>query len=573
MLVSIRKITKSFGDKTILNGIDLDIDKRARIGLVGRNGAGKSTLANILTGHEAQDEGQLVIGRPGLKTGYLRQTETEPEVLIDLLANSDREDSLPGLLGRLGLQRIEGWTAERMQNLSGGEKTKLALAQVWAAQPDLVILDEPTNHMDHQGIEFLISELARFKGAAVIISHDRYFLDRTVTQIAALENGHLKLYSGNYSMYRQTRQQERESQWHQYTAEQKEQRKIDQAVQQLKAWSDKAHRESRQKAMGAMGGKEYYRKKAKKRDQAIKSQIKRLEKMRQDGVERPDTDPRVKFNMDTAEKKGRRILQAENISKSYGWRCLFQESSFYVNRGEKVGITGPNGCGKTTLIKMMLGQSELDSGELFLSPAARVAYISQELPQGEAHCLKDLIKYQTSAEQKQTIQLLIALGIAYDRMDIPLGELSRGERMKIDMGLAIQGENDLLILDEPTNHLDIYSREALEESLLNFAGTVLLISHDRYLVDKVCDCNLVFREGRIIRMEGQLSRYLDAPLAQNVSEASGGSDQAEETLLLETKITRVLSELSLARPGEARYAVLEQEYRQLLQRRKQLRGK
>lgn len=571
MLVSIRKIKKSFGDKIVINGVDLDIDKRDRIGLVGRNGAGKSTLANILTGHEDQDEGQLITGRQGLKTGYLRQTETEPEVLIDLLANSDGEDSLPGLIRKLGLQRSEGWTAERMKNLSGGEKTKLALAQVWAAQPDLVILDEPTNHMDHQGVEFLISELAKYKGAAVIISHDRYFLDRTVTQIAALENGHLKLYSGNYSVYRQTRQQERESQWHKYTAEQKEQRKIDQAIEQLKTWSEKAHRESRPKAMGAMGGKEYYRKKAKKRDQAVKSQIKRLEKMRQDGIERPDADPRVMFNVDAGEKKGRRILQTENISKSYGQRCLFKDSSFYVNRGEKVGITGPNGCGKTTLIKMMLGQSELDSGELFLSPAARVAYISQELPQGEAHCLKDLIRHQTNAEQKQTIQLLIALGIAYDRMDIPLGELSRGERMKIDMGLAIQGENDLLILDEPTNHLDIYSREALEESLLSFAGTILVISHDRYLVDKVCDCNLIFQEGRIIRVEGQLSRYLEAPSAHGVSEISGGGDHAEEILLLETQITRVLSELSLARPGEDRYAALDQEYRQLLQRKKQLK--
>lgn len=568
MLISCRNIKKNFGDQVVLNGIDLDICRGDRIGLVGRNGAGKSTLADILTGNSDCDAGSITSSRQRIKVGYLRQTE-DAGTFRDIMINEiDMSGELQRLTSHLGVSGLSDLPQEQLAQLSGGEKTKLALAAVWAAQPDLAILDEPTNHMDYQGVEYLIQELRRFSGAVVIISHDRFFLDKTVSQIAEIENGTITVYPGNYSAFRVAKQQQRESQWHLYQSQQKEQRKIDQAIEQLKTWSDKAHRESRHKGGGMMGGKEYFRKKAKKRDQAIKSQLKRLEKMRQEQVERPTADPRVKFQVNFASKGSRRVLEADSISKAYGDKTLFTDSSFYVNRGEKVGIFGPNGCGKTTLVRIILGQEELNEGQLFVSSSASLAYISQELPQEELESLQDMIRDWPTHQQKQIMQLLIALGLSYDRFRVALGQLSRGERMKIAMGLAIWGENDLLILDEPTNHLDVYSREALEESLLQYAGTILLISHDRYLLDKVCDRMLVFEQQHIQRVQGQLTAYLSRPAREKREEIVNSSQ--EERLLVETQMARVLSELSLLKLEDPRYQELDREYQDLLRRRRQL---
>ncbi|MDD4588574.1 MAG: ABC-F family ATP-binding cassette domain-containing protein, partial [Heliobacteriaceae bacterium] len=543
---------KSFGEHLVLNGVDLDICQGDRIGLVGRNGTGKTTLANILTGCLDYDEGTIITARRQINIGYLRQA-AEPELYLNLL-DTDVNGEFRRVTSHLGMNRAPDWPEERRQNLSGGERTKLALAAVWASRPDLVILDEPTNHMDYQGRNYLVSELAGYKGAVVIISHDRYFLDRTVSQIAEIEKGTVKLYQGNYSAYREAKQKERESQRHAYAAQQNEQRKIKAAIAQLKAWSEQAHRESRRKAAGAMGGKEYFRKKAKKRDQAVKSQIKRLEKKRQTGIERPAEELPVTFNLNARETGARHLLAADSIRKTYGELLLFKDSSFYINRGEKVGILGPNGCGKTTLIKTILGRESLDAGKLFLSRAAKIAYVSQELPRDEKRNLIALIKELPRDEQKRTFELLIKLGLPYDRFRAVLGNLSRGERMKIAIGQAIMGEYDLLILDEPTNHLDLDSRESLEESLIRFTGSILIISHDRYLLERVCDHLLIFDRQKITRFEGNPADYLSKKHTVN----------DEERLLLETKLSRIISELSMYKPGDPDYAILDREYQELM---------
>ncbi len=568
MLLSCRGVKKGFGEQMVLNGINLDIGQGDRLGLVGRNGSGKTTLANILTGHIDYDEGHIITARRRLNIGYLRQTESSAEFLLHV---RDSETEVNGefqrLAGHLGMSRIMEWPQQRWQNLSGGEKTKLALARVWSSQPDLLILDEPTNHMDYQGVNYLISELSNYPGAAIIISHDRYFLDQTVSKIAAIEKGIIKIYPGNYSCYREARQKERESQMHAYQSQQKEQQEIQANIARLKGWSEKAHRESRKKGEGKMGGKEYFRKKAKKRDQAVKSHIKRLENMRRQGVLRPEEELQVNFDFNGLEKGGRRLLEADSVSKAYEGLRLFANSSFYINRGEKIGILGPNGCGKTTLLKTILGQEGLDAGSIFLSPSARVAYVSQELPQDEKESLKDRIRDWPLEKQKSTFELLVRLGIDYDLLQVALGSLSRGERMKIAIGLAIIGAYDLLMLDEPTNHLDLYSREALEESLSRFPGTIMLISHDRYLLNQVCDRLLVFEDKKIRRIEGRVSGYLTEKAAASPYSKKNGE---EEKLLLETKISRVISELSRNKPGDPGYLNLEQEYQELIQQKNSL---
>lgn len=572
MLLSCQRIMKTFGDRIVLKDIDLNIGRRERIGLVGRNGAGKTTLASILAGCLEYEKGSITTTRQEVNIGYLRQTEAEPELFLNVL-NSEAElnGEFQRLVSQLGMDRVNRWSGERLSHLSGGEKTKFALARIWAAQPDLLILDEPTNHMDYEAISFLVSQLASYKGAAIIISHDRYFLDCTVSKIAEVDRGSIKLYQGNYSEYYQSRQKERESQLHIYESQQKEQMEIEANIARLKNWSDKAHRESRQKAAGRMGGKEYYRKKAKKRDQAVKSKIKRLEKMHQESISRPEKEVQVNFNLTAREKGGRCLLEAEDLGKSYEDLLLFSNSSFYVNRGEKVGISGPNGCGKTTLLKILNGMESLDSGRIFVSPSARIAFISQELPQGEKENLRETLKELNLEEQKNTLQLLVKLGVPYDRLTVPMGELSRGERMKIAIGNAIMGEYDLLIMDEPTNHLDVYSREALEESLIQFSGTILLISHDRYFLDRVCEKILVFDHQQIKRVEGNLSEYLTSQTVAAAYPQSSINENREELLLIETQISRILGDLSRSKPGEPGYIALDHEYRQLLQRKNELK--
>lgn len=573
MLLSCRNIKKSFADKIVLDNVNLDICRGEKIGLVGRNGTGKTTLANILTGNLDYDEGHIVTSRQQLNIGYLRQRESEPEIHLNSLSNQNINGEFMRIASHLGIKEIADWSDERIQNLSGGEKTKLALAKVWALQPDLVVLDEPTNHMDYEGIKYLISEIGNYPGAVIIISHDRYFLDQTVSKIAELEKGTIQIYPGNYSFYREAKRKERESKKHIYESQQKEQRKIEEAIKQLRTWSEKAHRESRKKSGGMIGGKEYFRKKAKKRDQAVKSQIKRLEKMRESAIARPEKEIEVNFDLKLEGKRGKRILTADSISKSYENLILFEDSSFYINRGEKIGILGPNGCGKTTLIKTILGEEALDKGELFISPSAKIAYISQELPAEEKYSLKDLVKNWHLEKQKYIFDLLVQLGISFDRLSVSLGDLSRGERMKIDIGLAIVGEYDLLVLDEPTNHLDLPSREALEESLIMFPGTIIMVSHDRYLLNEVCDHLLVFNDRKINRIEGKLEDYLAKSNSINNKQNSEKENITEELLVLDTQISRILGELSMCKPEDANYELLDEEYKELIRRRNYLKQK
>lgn len=573
MLLSCRNIKKSFADKIVLDNVNLDIGRGEKIGLVGRNGTGKTTLANILTGNLDYDEGYIITSREEFNIGYLRQIESLPELHLNSITNRDVNGEFMRIASHLGIREIADWSDERLLNLSGGEKTKLALAKVWAIKPDLVILDEPTNHMDYEGIKYLISEIANYSGAVIIISHDRYFLDQTVSQIAEIEKGTIRVYPGNYSSYREAKRKERESKEHIYESQQKEQRKIEAAISQLKTWSQKAHRESRKKGGGQIGGKEYFRKKAKKRDQAVKSQIKRLEKMRESAIERPEKEIEVNFDLKIEDKRGKRILTADSISKSYADLMLFKDSSFYINRGEKIGILGPNGCGKTTLINTILGEDILDKGELFISPSAKIAYISQELPIEEKYSLRELVKDWHLEEQKRIFELLIQLGISFDRLSVSLEDLSRGERMKIDIGLAIVGQYDLLILDEPTNHLDLPSREALEESLILFPGTIIIISHDRYLLNEVCDHLLVFDNKKIIRIEGKLENYLARSNSVSENQKSQKENITEELLLLDTQISRVLGELSICKPGEDKYVLLDKEYKELIRQKNYLKEK
>lgn len=580
LLLSGRGIGKTYGELNLLCDISFDIAEGERIGLVGRNGAGKTTLARIISGRLDSDQGQIIWHKKNVYAAYLDQLVDYPENC----RNEGQDQACPGeaadllkISGHLGIKRLLEGDRGQFMGLSGGEKTKLKLTRIWAYHPDVVILDEPTNNLDIKGMDWLVEELDKYRGAALIISHDRYFLDQTVDKIFEIENGGLTHFKGNYSFYREEKQRCYENSLHQYEKQEKIRQAIADNIEQLNAWSAKAHRESRAKAAesGAKkGGKEYFRAKAKKRDRNIKSKIKQLQKIEIEGITKPEDESRVKFAFAKAGRGGRRVLEAQDISKSFGDRVLFDKSSFYVKHGEKVGIYGPNGCGKTTLIKAIVGEGSLTGGQLYLSPALHIGYLNQDVDDlnGDMKVAEilDIAKYKYPGP---VITLLVNLGLSVNILCQPLKTLSFGERRKIKLAQMLQQQNDLLILDEPGNHLDLPSREELEETLVDYNGTVLLVSHDRYMLKRVCNTMLVLEGKRIKRWEGGWEAYQENCQADEYGyRILAGDIKAvqEEKLLLETRLAYWLSEISRYPAGEAEYIKADKEIRALIKRKHEL---
>ena len=585
LLLQCHNIKKDFGIHEVLKSASLDLEEGERVGLVGKNGAGKTTLANLIYGGLKPDGGEIIWHRKDARIGYLRQSVFYTSgILHGLYLEQDASSQLQDFLrtaGELGMGKVYRWEDERFAHLSGGEKTKLALAHIWSARPDLLILDEPTNHLDLQGVEWLIGELAGYSGTLLVISHDRYFLDRTVSRILEVENGIVSEYRGNYSFYRNEKRKRYEDQLHAFEAQEKYREKLDEEIRQLKNWSGKAHRDSTKKGVKSgnkMGSKEFYRVKAKKMDKKVKSTVKRLEKLKTNGIQRPEEEFRVAFAFDEAEKHGRRVIEASNIRKSFGDRVLFHESSFPLLRGERMGLFGPNGCGKTTLVKAIIGQESVD-GTLYVSPSVAIGYMSQDvLDLDNQRTAFDLFDIPNRREQGRIRTMLANLGFGEGLLTKPLQSLSLGERTKLKLANLILRDYDLLILDEPTNHLDLHAREQLEDALDRYEGTILLITHDRYMLDRICDKLLVFEGGRIRRVEYGLEEYLGRKEKSNSHQGAepygqpGKSKQTgqEEKMLLENRITAVLGKLSQLKPDTPEYMALDAEFRELIAMRKNL---
>lgn len=575
MLLRCIDIEKSFGDLSILKGVSLEIRRGEKIGLVGSNGAGKSTLANIIFGEMAADAGTILRYDQGIRIGYLRQAAAYSFNTLNAIL-TDRPESFLETASQIGLNQVARWDEERFQALSGGEKTKLALAQVWTSRPDLLILDEPTNHMDIHGVEWLAEEMKKYQGAALIISHDRWFLDQVVTRIYELEWGKAIEYPGNYSFYRQEKQRQFASQLHRYQTEQKEQRQIEAEITRLKQWSAKGHREAGKVGKAAdmrAGVKEYGRKQVKKRDQQIKSRIKMLERKRSEGTERPREESRPQFEFEAAGKRGRRIIEATGLSKSYGQKMLFTNSDFFIQRGEKLGLIGPNGCGKTTLIRIILNQETQDSGELWLSPSLKPGCLSQDITDIDTG--KNALEIMGVSQKDEVTQvrtMLANMGFDAAMLAKPAAKLSLGERTRLKLAAMIIQQNDLLILDEPTNHLDLHSREMLEETLLDYDGTIIIASHDRYLLERVCDKLLVFADGTITKLTYGFKDY-----NQKTEEANTGTGlktkaetDKENLLVIETRMAWLVNELGKYTPADEQYAELDKEFQKLVQKKREL---
>lgn len=507
--ISIRGIRKSFGEHEILQAVSFDIEEYDRIGLVGVNGCGKSTLLNILLGRIEPDAGQIeFFSRPSV--AMLDQAPMPGEEL-DRIRDNQSYGAFRQTLGLLGAAPEK--ENHPVEVLSGGEQMKLALSRLLAEKPELLLLDEPTNNLDLHGIDALIEQLSYYQGALLIVSHDRYFLDRVVTRVLELEEGKITEYLGGYTDYREEKARRYEEALHRYEAGQKEQERIDNAIHQVKNWAEKGHRESTKKADQSgvkMGLKEKFRTRAKKKDSQVKSQVKRLERLKRDSEERPREEKRVHFEVTGNGKHGKRILEAENLAKGFGNHPLFANSSFVMLRGEHVALFGPNGCGKSTFVRMLQGTEAADNGRLWLSPSSRPFVLEQNvrsLPK-EITPLQYYTGLWGRLDGRQRV-LLANMGLRADLLNRKIERLSLGEQMKVKLAELILSKEDFIVLDEPTNYLDLHAREMLEDTLAEYGGTLLLISHDVYFLERTCDKVLLFEDGQLQKLEMSFADYME----------------------------------------------------------------
>ena len=536
-----KHISKEFGDKVILNDINFEIESGKKIGIVGSNGAGKTTLADIITNTVKPTSGQLLWQYSGMDIGYMKQA-TE---YLDL-----------------------------EQTLSGGERTKKLLTQLLYSKKDFLVLDEPTNHLDYEGVKWLIKQIRAFKGAVVIISHDRFFLDQCIDSIMEIDQGKIINYNGNYSFYREEKWRRYESQLHLFMEQEKLKSQIRGQIEELKGWSEKAHRESRKKAIATgnkFGGKEYNRVKAKKMDKAVKSRIKRLEKIEVGGLIKPEEEIKVLFQLEATKKVGDTILQAKDIRKFYGNKLIFSQSSFYVKRGEKIGVYGVNGCGKSTLVKAILKQVPLE-GEIRISEERKIGYISQDvLDIKEEKSILQVFEATNKEEERQIRMALVQMGFSNDRLYDKAEVLSLGECMKLKLLLLIRQGCEVLILDEPTNHIDLHVREQLEETLKDYNGTLILVTHDRYMLEQLCDKLLVFENQIIRRYEYGIREYLERKeqkqVAQDEAHRKEMKSNKEDKMLLENEIAYIIGQLSREKQGTPMYEELDNKYQELIKKR------
>ncbi|MBU9713129.1 ribosomal protection-like ABC-F family protein [Evansella tamaricis] len=537
-IIQVRNVDKSYGDKQIFKSMSFDIKKGEKIGLVGWNGTGKTTLVKLLMGFLHPDKGTVKMVSLNRQIGYLPQST---DYTIDYHIKH-KNGSLLHQTSELGLEKIYDWEDIRFDHLSGGEKLKLSLAEIWEGQPSILILDEPTNHLDLQGINWLIEKINSFEGSAIIISHDRYFLDKIVSKIMEIEDFNVKEYKGNYTTYQELKKMEREKHRRDYEKQQNKISLIYEQIATLKQWSTKGHREAGKTGVSLESGiKEYGRVQAKKKDKQIKSKLNRLElQLSQDEVEKPKDETSISFQFEADGKRGKRILEAQNVSKTFGQKILFQSSYFYVKQGEKIGLFGSNGAGKTTFIKMLLGQEEVSSGKLWKSESLKIAYLSQDV--NDLPVQKSALEFLDIPERERISKartILANMGLKNKQLSEPMETLSLGQRTRVKLVYMILQDYDVLILDEPTNHLDLPSREQLEETLKYYTGTLIIVSHDHYFMEKLCDKLLIIENKEIKRIEMGLKEY-----EERKNRKSAGDSQ-EELWVIETKITELLGKLPL----------------------------
>ncbi|GKV68596.1 nucleotide-binding protein ExpZ [Sporosarcina sp. NCCP-2716] len=552
----VNNVSAEYGDVTIFKGLSAEVKLNARIAVVGPNGAGKTTFLSMMAGDRKPSSGSFDwIGRPPSVAYYRQEAETEGAAdwtQTERFHQYSRWHVPPGAA---------------YAHASGGERVKLRLAAVLAEEAELLLLDEPTNHLDTGSTEQLVDTLQAYEGTIIFVSHDRYFIDQLANCIFELDHGKLTVYEGNYTEYRKQKEHQRYVQQKHYEEQQRHIEEVESQIERLDAWSATGHATSRKKGGRTMGAKEYYRKKVKKKDVQIRSKKRRLAaELEQDRIDAPEQEMAVSFDVEGGRGKGKRVLELTKAGKSYGSRVLFRNASFTVQTGERLALLGPNGCGKTTLFRMLLGETAYE-GDVWLSEGMTIGYLRQtafDLP--DELTMAEYFETPSFEEQGAIRRRLTNLGFTAGHWQLKLGALSQGERLKVKLLDFIRRKTDVLLLDEPTNHLDLPSREELERTLATYPGTLLFASHDRYFTEQMADGLLLFGNRSIRKVPYSLAEWEDRIAETPVQNGE------QNRLRLETELQAVLGKLSLLSAGSPDYAALDRQFNDLNRQLRELKG-
>ena len=554
MILACQKITKAFGGDTVLNDINFLINEGEKAALIGINGAGKSTLLKIITGEYEADSGEVVLQK-GASMGYLSQVidvtshRTIYEEMLDakkeIINMEQKIHALEQDISRLSGEELEktmenysrltdrfekangyAWKSEivgvlkglgftesefdtPIHTLSGGQKTRVALSRILLTQPDIILLDEPTNHLDMEAIRWLETFLSNYRGAVLIVSHDRYFLDRVVSKVIEIESGNSQTFLGNYSQYAEKKKAQRDAQMKLYLNQQQEIKHQEEVITKLRSFN---------------------REKSIRRAESREKMLDKIER-----VEKPVVlNSRMRISLEPEVISGNDVLTIENLSKSFENKPLFRNLNLSIQRGEVVGLLGANGTGKTTLLKIINRHLRPDSGKIHYGAKVSIGYYDQE-----QHVLNDektIFDEISDAYPKLTNtrirNVLAAFLFTGDRVFQKIGTLSGGEKGRVSLAKLMLSNANFLILDEPTNHLDIQSREILEDAINDYEGTVFYVSHDRYFINQTATRILDLSPEGIVNYKGNYTYYLEQKEAGNIaadSESVADIKAAEET--------------------------------------------
>ena len=456
MILNVSMLSKAYVGKTVLKDVSFHLEDKEKAAIVGVNGSGKTTLLRCILGIEEADEGSIAFSKEK-KMDYLAQQHADIE--------TENED---------------------YDTLSGGQKTRKRLEEILQEKPDLLILDEPTNHLDIGSIQWLEKVLKRYDGAVLLVSHDRYFLDRIVTKVIDLERGKVRMYQGNYSAYAEKKRQLREAEWKAFQNQQAEIKHQEAVIEKLKQFNREKsikRAESREKMLG---------------------KVERLEKPE-------ELENEMKLLFSPRESSGNDVLMAKELGKSYDGKRLFSHGTFSLQRGEHVALIGDNGTGKTTLLKILNGLVQADEGVFRLGSKVKVAYYDQE--HAVLHMEKTLFdEIQDSYPDMNNTKVrnvLAAFLFTGDDVYKRIQDLSGGEQGRVSLAKLMLSDANFLILDEPTNHLDIQGKEVLEEAIRNYEGTVLYVSHDRYFINKTATRIIELFSNRFDNYIGNYDYYIE----------------------------------------------------------------
>ncbi len=596
MLLNVSHIYKSYGEDNIIKDATFTVDEGSKVAIVGNNGTGKSTLLKIIIGEIMADDGEVTLKKDATM-GYLAQYQqdafssnilntvlsaredllsmekrlSEMESMMSSIDNSEmakfmddyhklqhqfdlqggytfRSEAI-GILKGLGFEQED--FDKSMNELSGGQKTRVSLGRLLASSPDLLLLDEPINHLDLKSIMWLEGYLSSYKGAVIIVAHDRYFLDKIADHVVDLSYGRTSLYTGNYTAFMQQKEIYMISYERSYEKQQKE-------IEHQKAVIDKLQSFNREKSI-----------------KRAESRKKLLDKM--DVMDAPDKDmPKMRLNLEIEKESGKDVLDFSHVTKSYEDKNIFTDLSFEVHKGDRIAILGDNGTGKTTILKCINGLTDFESGEIRFGANVTVGYYDQE-QQGLTETntiiseLHDAYPFLTETKVRNT---LAAFMFTEDDVFKRISDLSGGERGRVSLAKLMLSKSNLLILDEPTNHLDMDSKQMLEEALNEYDGTLLYVSHDRYFVNRTANMILELSDGKLIKYLGNYDDYIAKKEqlygTQTESVSLGASEETAAKLdykeqkrieaekrKLQNKISKIEEEIETL---ESKKAAIEEEF-------------